>query len=102
MIVTVVEVHVNPEHVGAFIEAVRENHEASVKEPGNMRFDVLQSATDSGQFFLYEAYETDAASKAHKETAHYKKWRETVESMMAKPRTGTPCKVICPTNRALW
>ncbi|WP_420265374.1 antibiotic biosynthesis monooxygenase [Candidatus Magnetominusculus dajiuhuensis] len=102
MIVTVVEVHVKPEHIDAFIEAVRENHEASVKEPGNMRFDILQSAADPTQFLLYEAYESGDASKAHKETPHYNKWKDTVGPMMARPRKGTPHKVICPVDRSQW
>ncbi|MBF0568830.1 MAG: antibiotic biosynthesis monooxygenase [Nitrospirae bacterium] len=102
MIVTVVEVHVKPEHIDAFIEAVRENHEASVKEPGNMRFDILQSAAEPTQFLLYEAYESWDASKAHKETPHYNKWKDTVGPMMSNPRKGTPYKVICPDDRSQW
>ncbi|KWT90967.1 antibiotic biosynthesis monooxygenase [Candidatus Magnetominusculus xianensis] len=102
MLVTVVEVYVKPEYIAAFIAAISENHENSVKEPGNMRFDVLQSASDPAQFFLYEAYESEDSSKAHKETPHYKKWKETVEPMMAKPRKGTPCNVICPAQRMKW
>ena len=46
MIVTSVTVYVKNEHVDAFIAATVENHEASVKEQGNMRFDVLQSMDD--------------------------------------------------------
>ncbi|MBF0554636.1 MAG: antibiotic biosynthesis monooxygenase [Nitrospirae bacterium] len=102
MIVTVVEVYVKPQHIDAFVEAVRENHEASVKEQGNMRFDILQSAAEPSQFLLYEAYESEDSSKAHKETPHYQKWKETVGPMMAKPRKGTPYRVICPADRSQW
>ena len=42
MIVTCVHVQVKPEHVDDFIFATVRNHAESVKEPGNMRFDVLQ------------------------------------------------------------
>jgi autoinducer 2-degrading protein len=37
---------------------------------------------------LVEAYRSVEASAAHKETAHYKTWRDTVADMMAEPRTG--------------
>lgn len=96
MIATTVRVKVAPEHVDDFIAATVKNHEASVKEPGNMRFDVLQLNSDPGEFLLYEAYETTDAAAAHKDTAHYKEWRETVADWMAEPRQGTPYTAIRP------
>jgi autoinducer 2-degrading protein len=88
MHVTLVYVQVKPEHVDEFILATRANHEASVKESGNLRFDVLQTAANPAHFVLYEAYVSPEAAAAHKKTAHYLKWRETVESWMASPRQG--------------
>lgn len=96
MIVTTVIVYVKEEHIEDFIKATIANHTESVKEPGNLRFDVLQCTDDPTRFTLYEAYESDDAAKAHKNTAHYLKWRETVESYMAKPRQGIPHKVVAP------
>jgi autoinducer 2-degrading protein len=96
MQVTLVHVHVKPEHVDDFIEASRLNHEASVKEPGNRRFDVLQSDTDPTRFVLYEAY-TDAAEAAkHKQTEHYLMWRETVADWMAEARQGISYSGLFP------
>ena len=88
MQVTIVHVHVKPEHIDAFIEASRLNHEASVQEPGNRRFDVLQSTDDPCRFVLYEAYSSAAEAAKHKHTAHYLQWRETVAEWMATPREG--------------
>ena len=96
MTATLVYVQVKPEYVKAFVDATRENHENSVKEKGNLRFDILQDASDPGKFVLYEAYETDQAVAAHKETAHYLKWRDTVASWMAKPREGVKHKLLFP------
>ena len=86
MPVTLVHVHVKPDHVDDFIEASRANHEGSVQEPGNHRFDVLQSEDDPTRFIFYEWYEDDAAVAAHKQTAYYHAWRATVEDWMAEPR----------------
>ncbi len=36
---------------------------------------------------LVEVYRTADAPGKHKETAHYAKWRDTVTSMMAEPRS---------------
>lgn len=65
-------------------------------EAGNRRFDVLQSADDPAQFILYEAYENAAAAAKHKETAHYKHWRESVAEWMAQPRHGVAYKGLFP------
>lgn len=88
MHVTLVHVHVKPEHIDDFIAASKLNHEASIKEPGNRRFDVLQSPEDPGYFVLYEAYVSAEDAAAHKQTAHYLAWRETVADWMAEARQG--------------
>ena len=88
MHVTLVHVHVKPEHIDSFIAATLLNHEASIKEPGNRRFDVLQTPDNPAQFILYEAYVNAEAAASHKETAHYLAWRNTVADWMAQPRQG--------------
>ena len=92
MHVALVHVHVKADHMDDFIKASLANAEASVKEPGNRRFDVLQSADDPCRFILYEAYATPEDSAAHKETPHYKAWREAVADWMAEPRQGVTYK----------
>ena len=88
MHVTLVHVQVKPDHIDDFIAATRLNHEASVREPGNRRFDVLQSPENPGHFILYEAYASAEDAAAHKQTAHYLAWRDTVADWMAEPRQG--------------
>lgn len=88
MHVAIVDVHVKPGHRELFLEACRENHESSIRETGNLRFDVLEDASDCNHFVLYEAYASEELSMKHKETAHYLKWRETVADWMARPRVG--------------
>lgn len=88
MHVTLVHVHVDPAHIDDFIAATKLNHEASIQEPGNRRFDVLQSPDNPSQFILYEAYASAEDAAAHKETAHYLVWRDTVAPWMAEPRQG--------------
>jgi len=88
MHVTLVHVHVKPDNVQAFIAATAENHNASIQEPGNLRFDVLQSPQDKTRFILYEACTNEEAAKQHKENDHYLAWRECVADWMASPRRG--------------
>ncbi|MGR8942517.1 MAG: antibiotic biosynthesis monooxygenase [Gammaproteobacteria bacterium] len=96
MHVTLVHVQVKPERIDDFIAATRLNHEASVREAGNRRFDVLQSPDNPAQFILYEAYATAEDASAHKETAHYLAWRETVADWMAEPRLGVRYEGLFP------
>lgn len=96
MHVTIVQVSVKPDRVQDFIAASRANHLGSVAEPGNRRFDVLQSPADPTVFILYEAYSTPECAAVHKQTSHYLTWRDTVADMMAKPREGVPYRCLCP------
>ena len=96
MHVTLVHVHVLPDHIDDFIRASEANHAASIQEPGNLRFDILQSPDDPARFVLYEAYRTAGDAAAHKETAHYLSWRETVADWMAGPRQGVPFNGLFP------
>jgi len=102
MIVTFVHVWVKSDHIDDFITASTENHQKSIKEPGNLRFDLVQDASDATKFVLYEAYESDEAAAAHKETAHYLQWREAVADWMAKPRKGEKHIIIAPADKTLW
>ena len=86
MLIVHVFVIVNKGMVEAFKEATIENASASVLEPGIARFDIIQQADDPARFVLVEVYRSPDDPAKHKETPHYKKWRDTVEGMMAQPR----------------
>lgn len=94
MTVTYVHVWVKPEYIEKFIEATMANQNESVKEQGNLSFDLTQSADDASKFIIYEAYENDQFAAKHKETQHYKTWRETVADMMLKPRVGEKYSIL--------
>jgi autoinducer 2-degrading protein len=96
MYVTLVHAHVAAQHVDDFIEACRVNHLASIHEPGNLRFDILQMAEDPTRFILYEAYEGAEAARGHKETPHYAAWRDAVAPWMAEPRKGVVYEGLFP------
>lgn len=102
MLVYVVNVWVKEGYEADFSKACAENHLGTREEPGNLRFDVLQSRDTPGEFTLYEVYRDEAAVKAHKETQHYLRWRETVEPWMAEKRQGRQFSVICPHEEKAW
>ena len=96
MYVTVVHITVKPDNINDFITASERNHTESVKEPGNLRFDLLQSDQDPCKFILYEAYTCAEEAAKHKQTSHYQQWRDTVADWMAEPRQGIVYKGLKP------
>jgi autoinducer 2-degrading protein len=100
--VACVHVHVKPEHREAFVEATLDNARNTTQEPGNLRFDVLQQADDPNRFVLYEVYRDEAGMEAHKKTAHYARWRDSVGPWMAEPRKSVRYAALFPETAERW
>jgi len=100
LLIVHVQVHVKPEAVVAFRAVTLANAQASVREPGIARFDVVQSREDATRFVLVEVYRNADAPAAHKETAHYQAWRDAVADMMAEPRTSVKYGNLFPDDAA--
>ena len=100
MLIVHVHVEVKPEFIDAFRRATTANAQASRKEPGIARFDLLQQSDDPTRFILVEAYRNAEAPAAHKETQHYQTWRDTVALMMAEPRHSVKLSNIDPPDSA--
>ena len=99
MFIVHVFVHVKPDRIEDFKQATLENARNSVLEPGIARFDVVQHLEDPTRFVLVEVYRTPEDPARHKETAHYQKWRDTVEDMMAEPRTSIKLTNLFPDKK---
>jgi (4S)-4-hydroxy-5-phosphonooxypentane-2,3-dione isomerase len=96
MLIVHVNIHVLPDTVEQFKEATVKNARNSLQETGVARFDCVQQEDDPTRFVLVEAYYAPEDAAAHKETAHYQLWRDTVASMMAEPRTSVKYGEVFP------
>lgn len=96
MYIVHVFVHVKANQVDAFKTATIENARHSVQEPGIARFDVVQQQDDPTRFVLVEVYRTPEDPARHKETEHYKAWRDTVADMMAETRSNLKYDNVFP------
>jgi quinol monooxygenase YgiN len=96
MLIVHVHVHVKPESVADFRQATIENARSSFQEPGIARFDVVEQQDDATRFVLIEVYRTPEAQAAHRETAHYARWRDAVAPMMAEPRQSVKYNAVFP------
>ncbi len=96
MLVVHVHVRIRPEDLEAFLAETQRNAAASLEESGVRRFDVLQDEGDAGHLVLNEVYVDQSAADAHKQTAHYARWRDAAAGMMAEPRTSTRFAAVFP------
>jgi quinol monooxygenase YgiN len=98
----IVHVHarVKPGAENAFRRASETNAEASRREPGVVRFDLLEDRDEAGRFLLVEVYRDAAAAAAHKETPHYAAWRDAVAGLMAEPRRSEKLVNVSPGDAA--
>ncbi|MGY0399930.1 MAG: (4S)-4-hydroxy-5-phosphonooxypentane-2,3-dione isomerase [Ostreibacterium sp.] len=89
MHVTLVEINVEPSKVEQFKTIFLPNHLGSIKEAGNLRFDVLQDAKIPTRFIIYEVYRDEASKLAHKKTPHYLQCVKDLKDIMTEDRKKT-------------
>jgi autoinducer 2-degrading protein len=94
MYVVAVTIFVRAEKLQPFIDATLDNARNTRREPGNLRFDVLQAEDDPTRFLLYEAYQRKEDFAAHQQTEHYLRWKTAVADWMAQPRQGVKHKSV--------
>ena len=77
MFIVLVRVQVRPELLDEFKTAILENAKLSVqRDPGCVRFDVLQQEDDATRWFFYEVYEREQSWVDHRASAHFLAFKE--------------------------
>jgi autoinducer 2-degrading protein len=69
-------IRVKPDHLAEFVDEVRIHAEKSVREPGCLRFDVLQDADDPLTICLYEVFNSEADLDTHRRQDYYRRWMD--------------------------
>lgn len=87
MFVQIVRINVKPDRVQDFLDAFRINYEGTIREAGNIRFDVLQDPEDETRFTIYEVFKSAAPVDEHRQTEHYKKTVALLDDIMTGSRT---------------
>ncbi|MEQ8176312.1 MAG: antibiotic biosynthesis monooxygenase [Syntrophomonadaceae bacterium] len=83
-------------YVDQFKEATIENARNSAEESGVVRFEVLQQQDNPSEFLLEEIYLSSEDQLKHRETEHYKQWKETIGNMIARSYTFKNYNYIWP------
>ncbi len=90
----IVTIKLKPGTADDFRAHVLENARAARREePDCHRFDVLVSEDDADTLFFYEEYTEAGSLDAHRETPHYKKFRDATDDMVAE-RSIRRCSVL--------
>ena len=87
MLILIVHIQVKPGRVEDFKRATIDNARNSLQEEGVVRFDFIQEKERPDRFVLHEVYRSPEAHAHHRETPHYRRWKEAVAEMMAADRS---------------
>ena len=83
--VILAEFHLEPGQREHFLEVVRADAEASVRdEPGCRHFDILISDEQPDVVWLHEVYDDPAAFDAHLETPHFERFDRDSKTLVAR------------------
>ncbi len=96
-------ISIKPERREQFISTVTDTARCSVRdEPGCVRFDVFQDASDENRYHLYEVYTNEAAFEAHLATPHAKRAIEGSQDFAQGPFDVTRANSVFPTGQEAY
>jgi (4S)-4-hydroxy-5-phosphonooxypentane-2,3-dione isomerase len=67
---------VRPQHIDDYIVNMRVCAEATNKEPGCIRYEVMQDADDPTMMCLFQVFQDQAAYQVHQDAKHHRVWIE--------------------------
>ena len=77
--------HVRPERIGDFMEAVDRILPLSAREEGMVRFQYMQHADDPGHFTFVDIFRSQAAFDQHMEEPHLQVFAGLVPDLLSRP-----------------
>lgn len=91
-------VKVKADKLDEFMEVALHDARESVKEPGNLRFEVYQQADDPTRLVIFEIYRSEEALEFHRQTDYIKTWRAAVQACTEEYTRLTLKAVFPPEN----
>lgn len=81
----VTHVDVTPNYTADATKLLREFAVESKKDPGVVRFEVLQQDSRANHYTIVEVWQTRQAFEAHSAAEHTKRYREKLQPMLGSP-----------------
>ena len=93
-------VKVKPDKLDEFMQVAMLDAHESVKEAGNLRFEVYHREESAAELVVFEIYSSEDALEEHRQTEHIKAWRSAVAAY-AEEYTRVMLTPVFPTA-ATW
>jgi len=87
MVIAEIYLTIKEDRVSDFIRFTNDNVSNSIKEEGVRRFDFFKDIDAENKFVLFEMFNSVEDQNKHRETAHYKRWKENITDMLEIPYT---------------
>jgi quinol monooxygenase YgiN len=82
-IVRMAKLVIDPAQLEKYKAALKEQMETALhNEPGVLLYNAVYEKNDQTHITILEVYASDSAYMAHRETAHFKKYKDTVKDMV--------------------
>ncbi len=94
MFAVIVDLHIKPGDMEAFMPLMEENARASFNEPGCHQFDVCRSDADENLILIYEIYGTAEDFQTHLQTEHFKRFDAAVTDMVVNKSVRTGPRLV--------
>ncbi len=94
MVIVQVNLTVQKQYVNDFIRYTNDNVYNSIKEPGVKRFEFFRDLDTESTFILFEIFNSVEDQNKHRETDHYKKWKENTTPLLEVPYTRSSLEYI--------
>lgn len=92
---------IKPGHEEEFLRGAIANQAGSLKEPGNLRFDMYRNADNSREFLFAEKYNSIEATTLHRQTPHFLEFFKILEGTQEFPRRREPGSVVPPNYKPI-
>jgi autoinducer 2-degrading protein len=85
---------VKPGQEDAFLQGAHANREGSIREPGNLRFEMYRNSRNPYEFLFAEKYDSIESVTAHRQTPHFLAFFKVLEQVQQLPRRREPGNAI--------
>lgn len=87
MVIVEIYLSIKKNNISDFIKFTNDNVANSLKEPGVIRFEFFKDLDAENKFVLFEIFKSVEDQNKHRETDHYKRWKENTSEMLEVPYT---------------
>ena len=97
----VVYIAVKPGQEDAFLKGAFDNQAGSIREPGNLRFEMYRSTENPSEFLFSEKYDSVDSVTAHRQTPHFQSFFKVLEQVQQFPRRREPGNLVPPAYKLI-